>query len=997
MFSITSLSVILATYFLILFILGQIAEKHSRQGANWTRSSWLYALSLSVYCTTWTYYGSVGSATTNGMLFFGIYLGPMLCILLWWIILRKLVRIKNSHKITSLADFVSARYNKSIGVGVIATLLVLLGIIPYIGLQIRAIITTVNLITPHESLSEDSLGFLIIISMTFFTIIFGLRKLDPTERHPGMMMTITAEGILKLIGFVAAGLFVTYSMFNGFEDIFTQFSKTIENQHPLHFFDRETAPDTLLWMTYMILAGSAILFLPRQFHVAVIENSNEKHIATAMWAFPIYLFLINLFVIPIAFGGLIIGESATTAESFVLTLPLKYGEGVLLPSLVFIGGFSAGAGMIMIESMAVSTMISNNLILPTLGRLHRFGFLKKNVLPLRWVSAFLLITAGFVYQKANQGSALISMGMISFAAVIQFAPVVLGGLFWTRGNRKGAIAGLLGGSMIWLYTLYLPVFMKSGTVSDTILKEGPFGINLLKPESLFGLSGLHPLTHAMIWSMIINIGLYIIISVLTSQCAEEEQIAEQFIHAVSNAELFKQGSHSIAETDFFDKSQQILNLLYDYYPKERAQKVFDQCLANAHIKATEKITIAELSELYNEIERHLSGAIGAASAHMALKEKSIITASEQKSLSEFYADMLADMKISPTELKQKIDFHKERESILQNQAIELERKLKERDEENKQKTLQVYEANKMLTLEIEERQKIQKESEELHKQLLGTAKQAGMAEMANSVLHNVGNVLNSVNTSLSLVKDKMKSTKVDKLAQVSQILDNQKEELGRFITEDPRGQAIPSYIKQLSKVLTEEKDQLSREINYLQENVNHIKSIISVQQTQAKSLGVIEDVKPIDVLEDAIKINTRSIQNHHIELVKNITPTPSLLCDKHKLLQVLVNLISNAKDAVSNLPGKRLIQAHLYLDGHDTVVFEIVDNGVGIPKENLDKIFRHGFTTKQSGHGFGLHSGALAVEEMGGKLIALSDGENKGARFQIRLPLTPFERTIETK
>jgi len=530
MLSMLNLSIIILGYLIVLFALGYFTEKQARAGAKWTKNSFLYALSLSVYCTTWTYYGSVGSAATNGMLFLTIYLGPTLCATLWPSILRKLIHIKNSQKITSLADFASSRYNKSISIGVIATILILIGIIPYIGLQMRAILNTITIMTKNESsaesfLSEDSLSFLMIGVLTFFTIIFGLRKLDPTERHPGMMMTLTIEGIVKLAGFIGAGLFVTYSMFNGLDDIFAQATEMkIQN---IHFFERETHSSVLLWITYLILAGSAILLLPRQFQVAVIENSDEKHVSTSMWAFPLYLFLINLFVIPIALGGLISGEPAKMADSFVLSLPLKGGN-ITLATLVFLGGFSAGAGMIMVETMAVSNMISNNLILPTIGRLPLFSFLKKRILHLRWLSAFFLILNGYYYQKVNSGYALVSMGMISFSAVMQFAPIVLGGLFWKRGNQKGALMGLSSGGLIWLYTLFIPAFMKAGVLPDDILKEGLFGIALLKPEALFGLSDLHPLTHSLIWSQFFNIGFYIVGSLLSKENMEEMQYKKNF-------------------------------------------------------------------------------------------------------------------------------------------------------------------------------------------------------------------------------------------------------------------------------------------------------------------------------------------------------------------------------------------------------------------------------------------------------------------------------------
>ncbi|MBI5249626.1 MAG: diguanylate cyclase, partial [Desulfomonile tiedjei] len=352
--------IVFCMYMGFLFLIALWVERSSTVDKSPVNNPIVYSLSLAVYCTGWTYYGSVGKAATSGLLFLPIYLGPTIAIVLWWTVLRKLVRIKTRHHITSIADFISARYNKSQSVAALVTVIALVGTTPYIALQFKAIISTFSIITTAEdspSWIGQHMGPIVMALMWVFTIILGIRRLDPTERHPGMVMAVAAECLVKLIAFLAAGVFVTYFMFDGFGDIFT---KLTENQpHVLVSVWTGDQSYYITWTTYLILAMSAIMFLPRQFHVTVVENFDERHIKTAIWMFPLYMLLINIFVFPIAMGGLLKGYSATEADIFVLGLPLHAGQ-TWLSLLVFLGGASAATGMIMISSVTVTTMITNH-------------------------------------------------------------------------------------------------------------------------------------------------------------------------------------------------------------------------------------------------------------------------------------------------------------------------------------------------------------------------------------------------------------------------------------------------------------------------------------------------------------------------------------------------------------------------------------------------------------------------------------------------------------
>ena len=473
-------------YMMSLFMTALWVERRSEMGRSPVNNPLIYSVSLAVYCTAWTYYGSVGKAATSGLLFLPIYLGPTIAIVLWWKVLRKLVRIKTIQHITSIADFISARYNKSQAVAALATVIALVGTTPYIALQFKAIISTFGIITSPEGSDPTWIGLhlgpVVVGLMIMFTIILGIRRLDPTERHPGLIMAVAVECLVKLVAFLAAGIFVTYFMYDGFGDIFRQLLESTPKA-----LENISNPDQgyyTLWTTYTILAMSAIMFLPRQFHVSVVENFDEKHIRTAMWVFPLYMVLINIFVFPIAMAGLLKGYPAEQADTFVLALPLEAGH-TWLSLLVFLGGASAATGMIMIASLTVSTMITNHLLLPVLGWVPQLAFLRRHLMQCRWAAVACVILMGYWFERVvGESYMLVNIGMISFAAALQFAPVILGGIFWRRGNVKGALMGLGAGFIVWVYTLLLPAFVRSGWMSKELLTNGPWGISLFKPEQL---------------------------------------------------------------------------------------------------------------------------------------------------------------------------------------------------------------------------------------------------------------------------------------------------------------------------------------------------------------------------------------------------------------------------------------------------------------------------------------------------------------------------------
>lgn len=680
MFSPSTVLITIIAYVAVLFLAAYWVERGSALGRRIAESPVVYSLALGVYCTTWTFYGSVGNCATGGIAFLGVYLGPTLCLVFWWILLRKLVRIKSKYRITSIADFISARYGKSHGIAALATLLALVGSTPYIALQLKAVGDTFSILTATATTSsswiQGNVGPIFVALMVTFTILFGARRLDPTERHEGIMLALAIECVVKLIAFLAAGIFVTYVLFDGPGDVFAKIGETkVIN---LLFSENNDVNSYLRWMSILILGASAILFLPRQFHIAVVENADENHIRTAVWLFPLYMFLINLFVVPIAAGGLIMGYPVSQADTFVLTLPLKHGT-PLLALFVFIGGMSAAMGMVIVSTMANATMVANHLFLPVITKIPALAPLKKHLLKARWLAICLILIMGhfFAFYIGNSYT-LVNMGLISFVAVLQFAPPIIGGLFWHRGNKTGAMLGLGAGALTWLYTMLIPSFAKSGWISADLLAHGPWGLSFLRPEHLFGSVGVPGLVHAVFWTLFVNIGLYVAGSLLFEQPEEERRIAGDFIDILGKGRetLLSLPQHSLV--NWTEKRAILEGMLNQFLPSGEVDSLIEKAIRSARIKLPGRISIVELAEVANETEHYLSGFIGTASAHQTIRRAKLFTDVEEGELKDLYGEILANLKISPNELIKKIDYYQGKEELLTRYSKELIEQVAER-------------------------------------------------------------------------------------------------------------------------------------------------------------------------------------------------------------------------------------------------------------------------------------------------------------------------------
>ncbi|MDP3338362.1 MAG: sensor histidine kinase [Rhodoferax sp.] len=608
-------------YLLLLFAVASFGDWRASRGRSIIANPWTYALSLAVYCTAWTYFGSVGRAASGGIWFLPIYLGPTLAMILGWLVIRKMIRIAKTYRITSIADFVGSRYGKSPLLAGLVTLIAVVGIVPYIALQLKAISAGYGLLTA-ASLSElpvqvhwaqDS-TFYLALALAGFTMVFGARHLDSAERHEGLVAAIAFESVVKLIAFLAVGLFVVYGLFNGLTDVFAR-ARAVPELAKLLRLEQGGNFAWTQWFALTLLSMFSVIFLPRQFQVMVVENVRESHLRRAVWVFPLYLLAINLFVLPIALGGLLyFGPGQMNADNFVLSLPLAAGQPALA-LFAFIGGLSAATGMVIVETIAVSTMVCNELVMPLLLRTRHFRTeaghdLTHVLLFIRRAAILGVLVLGYVYfHLAGEAYALVSIGLISFAAVAQFAPAVLGGLYWRGATRRGALVGLLAGFVMWSYTLMLPSLAKSGWLPEAFLNQGLLGLDWLRPEQLFGLQGLDNLTHSLFWSLLVNVGAYVGLSLWRVPNGQEASQALLFVDVFERTSsarpVFWRGRATVPD---------LLRLCERFMGAERAQALFADYARQ--VGASSLTGITPDARLVQFVETQLSGAVGSASARV---------------------------------------------------------------------------------------------------------------------------------------------------------------------------------------------------------------------------------------------------------------------------------------------------------------------------------------------------------------------------------------------
>lgn len=594
-------------YAILLFAIAFWAERRAQAGRiGWLRSPFVYTLSISVYCTGWTFYGAVGSAARNGFEYVAIYLGPTLVFIGWWWLLRKLLRIGRAQRITSIADLISSRYGKSNTLAVLVTLLAVIGSTPYIALQLQSI--TLSFSAIESGGNGDLTAFWVAVGLTAFTILFGTRNVDANERHHGVVTAIAIEAIVKLVALLSVGVFVVWGIAGGPAQIFAMAPPDM------------LRGDTIFsarWVSLIMLSAMAIITLPRMFQVIVVENADEKHLTTASWAFPGYLLLMSLFVLPIAIAGNALLPSGSNPDLYVLSLPLSQGQNNLA-LFAFLGGFSSATSMVVIAAIALSTMVSNHIIMPLWLRFspqksQTSGDVRTILLRSRRLSIAGILLLGYLYFRLTGGSgALASIGLIAFAGMAQIMPALIGGIFWRGATRTGALLGLLAGFAIWAYTLFLPSFEGRFILSQSTLANGPFGLSALTPNALFGLVGYDPLVHSLFWSMTLNIALFILGSLLSTPRPLERIQASQFVDVfrIEPSAGSYLVSRSATAEDLFTLAQRILGA-------DPAETLFSE-MARQQGKAHGLPDATD--NLIQTLERELAGSVGAASAHAMVSQ-----------------------------------------------------------------------------------------------------------------------------------------------------------------------------------------------------------------------------------------------------------------------------------------------------------------------------------------------------------------------------------------
>ncbi len=895
----------------LLFAIAYYGDKRADEGRSIIANPYIYALSLAVYCTAWTFYGSVGRAATSGIGFLPIYLGPTLMAALWWYVMLKIIRISKQNRITSIADFIASRYGKSQMVGGLVTIIAVIGIIPYIALQLKAISNTFLIVLeypvvamPHKQSAPLFLGdntFYIAMLLAAFTILFGTRHLDATERHEGLVAAIAFESLVKLLAFIAVGLFVTFWMYDGFGDIFHR-AQEVAQLTPL----LTEGGNYATWASLTFLSMAAIMFLPRQWQVTVVENVDERHLNTAIWLFPLYLLAINVFVLPIAFGGLLhFPGGSVDADTFVLTLPISE-QVPWLALFAFIGGLSASTGMVIVESIALSTMVCNDLVMPVLLRMRGLRLTERRdlsglLLGIRRGAIVLILVLGYLYfNLAGEAYALVSIGLISFSLVAQFAPAIIGGIFWKGGTRAGAVCGLAAGFGVWLYTLLLPSFAKSGWLPINFLSQGMFGIDLLKPQQLFGLAGLDDITHCLFWSMLANIGCYVAVSLAKGPSAAEHGQATVFVDALrhfgatAGPRLWR-GSASVND---------LLALLGRFLGPERAREAFESYARGRGVRSIE--LLAADASLVHHAESLLAGALGSASARVMV------------------SSVVEEEPLGLDEVMNIIDEA--------SQVLAYSRQLEQKSRELEAATQELRGANQRL-----------QELDRLKDDFITT------------VTHELRTPLTSIRAFSEILND---NPRLDE------------GERARFLG-----------------IIVKESERLTRLIN-------QVLDLAKIEAGSAEWHNAEVDLK--EIIEDSITATSQIFKEQNIRATVDLEAgVPAVFADRDRLIQVMLNLLSNAAKFCDKQRG--LVEVRLRRDGGALRV-DVRDNGPGISAENQQVVFEKfrqvgdTLTDKPHGTGLGLPICREIIGHFGGKLwVESRPGE--GANFSFTLPITVPEQS----
>jgi Na+/proline symporter/nitrogen-specific signal transduction histidine kinase len=576
-------------YIGLMFLLAHAADRAAARGRwRWMDRPVVYTLSLSVYCSAWTFYGAVGYATRSGLEFLTIYLGPGIVFAGAWWGLRRLVRVARMHRVTSIADLISSRFGKSPELAALVTLIAVLAATPYIALQLQSVSMAVSAFAADGESLPPGVALWVAVGLAAFAILFGTRNLAADERHHGVVMAIAAEAVVKLTAFVAVGSYVLWGLADGPGDVLARIDRMAVSADGEGWL---ISPER--WFTLILISGAAVVVLPRMFHVLVVEANDEDRLRHAGWAFPAYLAAMSFLVLPIAVVGHDMLPKGSNPDLYVLALPLSQGRDTLA-AFAFLGGFSSAMSMVVVSAIAVSTMMANHWFMPLTLRLQRAAIAERSATPedlgtlmlyARRISIVAVISAGWIYHQVSGGtSALASMGIVAFSGMAQVVPAMIAGLAWRGATRRGAIAGILAGTGIWALMFFLP------------------SLGLMRHPTMP--AGIDPFAGAVLLALSVNLALLTLISLLDFPDPVERLQALSFVHAIAP-------DASPTEAGPAAQSEALLTLAGRIWGNEKALIIFRN---SAEIQGKSGYLPDLTPRFLSEFERHLSGTVGAATA-----------------------------------------------------------------------------------------------------------------------------------------------------------------------------------------------------------------------------------------------------------------------------------------------------------------------------------------------------------------------------------------------